>query len=490
MNEPNKMNEPNIINMINKNLFNIEDEITIENFNIDKIKLSKKELKIKYYGIKENNYFKINKQYLKIIIDDNNYLFKKIYKYLGDLDPTINLFEIMCRFNAIKCAKYLSNIKYPNININTCLGLVGYNISQTPIDTNINNINKYNFLNYKAIVIPPEKYLYMSEWLIIKYIDNINDFNNLFIMFILTGKIHLLKMFSSISNIFNCIDTKKIFFNITDNRKVYQREKLYLDKLDINSNQINTFDNIFLKKIEDTELIKWFIDKITEIDILSEENCDIILQKFNFQLWKYLYNIQEYDHKFHNLIQLIAENVDTIDFIDFICSKLDINDALYLNIYNIRNCYKCNEYVIKEMKERGFKINMIRPDFSIQKITKLYINKVFLIDKEGWFLDKDNNNNNDDNIKLIKNNISVINILIKPYNNPFIFFYYMYCDKIVIKKLIPLKAKLSMLSQDKHIKYWEGNEESFLLLWKSEIDNYNTKVNDTIKYIYNFTNIQ
>lgn len=480
------MYEPNVMEMIeyNDNL-TTDGEITLDKFNIDKIKLTRNELKLKYYGFPENCKFRVNKDYLKILSNDDYKLFKAIYDYIGDIGKNLNLFELICRFGAFKCAKYLSDIKYQYININVALCVVGINdfTSGMTITNDINKINSdFSTGSTRAIVIPPEKYVYMSEWLILKYIDNITDFNNLFIMFVLTGKVHLLRLFSS-------------YFNVT-----------------------NDIASMFLKIVNDTELIKWIIDKMLEKGKINEENCDLILLKFDFELWKYLYEKQEYDHTFHKLIPLIAERTKTIDFAQFICNKLDVNDALYLNIYEVYNCYPCNEIVIEYMKMRGIKMNIVRPDctfslyckpsrngtlqnryFSLQKLAKLYVDKIFTKENRWIYTREDITDEELDEIgeeneifdfikefKWKRDNIYEIYIIIdedgKDENNnqedqEYISLNYKFCDKIVLSETISIDL-------------WEENEESILLTWKNKIDNYHKNVDDIIKHIYTNAKIE
>jgi hypothetical protein len=450
-------------------------KITLEKFNLDKIKLTREELKIKYYGYGNKNSYKINKEFLILLEEDDIDLFKKIYNFLGDPSPNLNLFDIACRFNSFYCVKFLVDKKYPKININTALGLVGLyslNIDFTQNDL-LSSLNLNEFkINNKTYNIKEEKYINLSEWLIFNFIDNITDFNNLFIIFVLTNKVHLLKIFSKMFSI---------------NNKIAKE---------------------FFQKIDNIETIKWFIDKVREKESISEENCDIILSKFNLELWDYLYNLQEYDHKFHKLFPIIAEKSKTIDFAKFICDKLDINDTLFLNVYNIRNCYNYDINVLNYMQERGVKFNIIRPNFSIKKLSKLYVEKYFT-KEDNWkytqlypytedndpYIKREDDNINikreDDPYSKIdndiedddqymkrdredfkwKNNNFEIGLSIEQNDNPFVFFYYIYYDRMVIKKLTTLAM-------------WQGNEEKFLLRWYKEVDNYNQCINNITNKIY------
>ena len=60
-----------MMNMIDKRISFTHEIITNEAFNQDKYYLPIEELKRKYYGYYENKVFRINKDFMKVIIDDN-----------------------------------------------------------------------------------------------------------------------------------------------------------------------------------------------------------------------------------------------------------------------------------------------------------------------------------------------------------------------------------------------------------------------------------
>lgn len=441
-----------MMNMIDKRISFTHEIITNDAFNKDKYYLPVEELKRKYYGYYENKVFRINKDYMKIIIDDNIELFKNMYKTIGNLHTTINLFDIVCRYNAIKCAKYLYSIKYPKIDINTVLGPIGLcSLS-------------HDFLSGKPNVVVPEKYIELSNWLYDELSDEILDYDCLFIILILTGKSHLLYLFS--------------------------------DKFTVATNKII---NIFLNKIEDTKTIKWFIDVITKKEQLSEENCDLILRKFNIELWIYLYSIQEFDHKFHKLFPLIAERTDNIEFVKFICDKLEKNDTLYLNVYEARSCYICDENLLNYMRSRGLTINIVRANLVPYKAIKFYTDKYFN-KSNGWkclkkiydrledrlenrlednfedieCFDEENNLDEDfEDIELYKwkNKEMEIIITIELHNSlPSVVYEYSFHERSCGKIKIPYIQ-------------WNTNEDKILSKFRENINTYNNAVNDMLIYV-------
>lgn len=447
-----------MMNMIDKRISFTHEIITNEAFNYDKHYLPTEELKRKYYGYYENKVFRINKDFMKVIIDDNVELLKNMYKTMGDLHSTINLFDIVCRYNAIKCAKYLYSIKYPKIDINTVLGPIGLcSLS-------------HDFLSGKPDVVSPEKYVELSTWLYNELSHEILDYDCLFIILILTGKSHLLYLFG--------------------------------DKFTVATNKVI---NIFLKNIEDTGTIKWFIDIVTKKEPLSEENCDLILRKFNLELWTYLYDVQEFDHKFHKLFPLIAERTDNIEFVNFICDKLEKNDPLYLNNYEVISCYLCDENLLNYMRSKGIKINVIRPsspNFPPYKTIKFYTDKYFN-KSNGWkclkklddkfednyddidCFDEENNTSEDfEEIEVYKwkNGEMEITIAIEsdnqydsdnPISNiirPNVVFEYSYYERSCGKIKVPYIQ-------------WHTNEDKVLSKFKEIIETYNNATNDMLTYV-------
>jgi len=134
------------------------------------------------------------------------------------------------------------------------------------------------------------------------------------------------------------------------------------------------------------------------------------------------------------------------------------------------------------MRERGLILNIIRPNFPLKKLSKLYAEKYFSREN-GWeYYDPEQseqfeqseqselNYDNIDYLKWKKENLE-IGLCVHTKENSFVFFYYIYYGKMVLKKLTTIQM-------------WEGNEEKFLSRWSKEVNNYNKCINNVINQIY------
>lgn len=437
-----------IMNIIANKKSITHEIITLKAFNEDKLLMSREQLKEKYYGYYEDNIYKINKDFMKVITTDNIDLFSVMYNTMGDIDKKINLFDIICRYNAIKCAKFLHKVNYPKIHPEKVFGVIGL-CSLT-----------HDFAKGMVTIVPPEKYLELSKWFLETF-EMTHDYTSLFIVLVMSGKSDLLNIIG------------KDFIGINNNLLI-----------------------IFIKKIYHTETLKWFISKVVEREQIHDVTVQLVLEKCDFKLWEHVYKLKEFDHMFHKLIPLIAERCVDKKFVDFICDKLDPNDTLYLNLYEIRNCFICNPEILLYMKSKGIKFKVVADDFSQNKRIKFYFDKYFN-KYSNWFCVKisldltddtmipqkldifDDENycetdyedidlyiwKSDDEKKQIKicqtNDLDVPTLTCK----------YLYCSRRSIINTIPLEE-------------WKENEDKYLKLFIQEINKHTESVDELVDFIY------